>query len=101
MPKFTVEHSTSTNAIEAFEKVKKFLLEDADLKKIDPQLKVEFNEPLKQCQIKSSKFKSEVQIETSGASTKVSILVDLPLLLSPFKSQISEMLKKKLMQHLS
>ncbi|HPI39589.1 MAG TPA: hypothetical protein PLJ21_02220 [Pseudobdellovibrionaceae bacterium] len=81
--------------------MKKFLLEDQDLRKFDSQLKVDVQEPLKQCLIQSSKFKSQVNVQDYEGHSKVTILVDLPFLLTPFKNQISETLKLKLEKYLS
>lgn len=101
MAKFTIEHQNQYNADEAFEKVKKFLTEDQTLRKFDPQLKVEVQETQKICLIQSSKFKAQVEIASLQSHSKVMILVDLPLLLTPFKSQITETLKRKLEKYLS
>lgn len=103
MPKFTIEHATQRPLEDTFKNVKKFLQDDQELRKFDSDLKVEFQDDKMQCSIRSSKFKSDIHViqDSTEKASKVTITVDLPLILSPFKSQISETLKRKLIKYLS
>jgi hypothetical protein len=100
MPKFTVEHQTAHPSAEAYGKLKQFLSKPDELKKFDPKTECLFNDATQTCSIKGSQFKAEVTIQNSGSGSKVSILVDLPLLLTPFKGKVQEGLSKMLSRHL-
>lgn len=101
MPKFTVEHETSHPAPEAYSKLKQFLSKPEEMKKFDPKAECQFNDSNQTCAIKGSQFKADVSVQGQGTGSKVSITVDLPLLLTPFKSKVQEGLSKMLSRHLS
>lgn len=97
MPKFTVEHETQMSKEEAFKKVKEYLVQSESLKKLDSALQYSFNEAAYTGQIKGSKFECSV-ILTGDKPTKVSLEINIGLLLSPFKGKIQETLKGKISQ---
>ncbi len=45
---------------------------------------------------KGSKFNAELKVNETGGNSAVSIVLDLPFLLSPFKGQIKSTVEKKL-----
>lgn len=100
MPKFTVDHETSHASEAAYGKLKQFLSKPGELKKFDPKTECSFNDALQTCSIKGSQFKAEVSVQKSGEGSKVSISVDLPFLLSPFKGKVQESLTKMLAKQL-
>lgn len=101
MPKFTVEHSSSQAPDSAFESVKSVLTKDEGIKKFDAKAQVVFDDAKKSAQIKGGQFKAEMTVVPSGSGSKVAVLVDLPLLLTPFKGKVEETLKKMLSKHLA
>ncbi|MBL7669355.1 MAG: polyhydroxyalkanoic acid system family protein [Bdellovibrionaceae bacterium] len=100
MAKFTVEYQNKHSADVAFSKVKELLTKGDDLKKYDSSLQCKFNDQNMTCQIKGGKFGAELIVAPQGASSLVSIAVDLPLLLLPFKSKVQESLSRMLHKHL-
>lgn len=100
MPKFKVEHKNNLSPEIAFKKVKHLLVEGDDLKKYDPGLKCDFNDGKMSCQIKGSQFSAQLSIQSESKGSNVVIDVDLPLLLSPFKGKVQELLGKILAKNL-
>jgi hypothetical protein len=100
MPKFTVEHQTASNTQETFNKLKDFFTKTDEIKKFDPKVECSFNDQAQTCQLKGSQFKADVQIVAGSNGSKVNIIVDLPLLLTPFKGKVQEGLQKMLKKHL-
>lgn len=96
MPKFTIEHQTSLDSKQSYEKVKSFLGQDEGLKKLDPKMSLKFNDASNSCDLTGSQFKANLSITQAGSGSKVAITVDLPLLLAPFKSKVTEILTAKL-----
>lgn len=101
MPKFTMEHQTQKPADETFGSVKKFLSSAPDIQKFDAKAKVSFNDDTKTCHIDGSQFKADMKVLPSEGGSTVSVSVDLPFLLSPFKGKIQETLQKMLSKHLA
>ena len=100
MPKFTIDHPNKHNVEDAFKKVKILLTDGDDLKKYDSSLKCEFDDKKMTCHIKGSQFKAELNVTSKGTGSQVSITVDLPLLLTPFKSKVQDSLSRMLGKHL-
>jgi hypothetical protein len=101
MPKFTIEHTSSHSAKEAYEKIKTFLDRDEDIQRFDAKLKSNFDDGSMTGSIKGSQFKADVAVLTEGKGSKVQIAVDLPMLLTPFKGKVQETLQKKLAKYLA
>jgi len=97
MPKVNVETPSSHSKEKTFEIVQSLLSNDADLKKIDPNYSCEFNAANCSGKIYGSKFDAEIEIKEQS----VSMTVEIPFMLSPFKGQIKDNLEKKLTQALS
>ena len=100
MPKFTIEHDCQVSAPTAFEKIKDFMSKEEGVRRFDPKVECFFDDSSKSCQIKGSQFKADLKIAPRGDGSQVSITVDLPLLLMPFKSKVQETLIKQLTKHL-
>lgn len=101
MPKFTIEHTSSHGAKEAFGKIKTFMSEDEDLRRFDSKMQCHFNDGALNGSIKGSQFKAELSVLAQGTGSKIQIIVDLPMLLSPFKGKVQETLQKKLSKYLA
>lgn len=101
MPKFTIDHDSSHDPQATYNKVKEFLGKDQDIRRFDPKLECQFDDSKKTCKINGSQFKADVQIGASGAGSKIAVTVDLPLMLTPFKGKVQEMLKSKLAKYLA
>lgn len=101
MPKFTIEHKSSKDVESSYSLLKKFLNDDTEIKKFDENLTCKFEDSNKTVSVKGSQFKAEFSIKPNSSGSQVSVLVDLPLLLTPFKGKVEEILKKKLSKHLA
>ncbi len=103
MPKFTIDTKSEQNPTQTFEKIKKFLETDQDLKKFDPKLQCTFNASQLKGEAKGSQFKANISVNPNADNSKcvVSIEVDLPLMLTPFKGKVQETLQKKLAKALA
>lgn len=101
MPKITVNHDTQCSPDEAFEKIKKFFETDQDIRKIDPNIKIAFADAEKTGKATASQFKADIAVKPTAKGAQVSVLVDLPLMLTPFKGKVQETLEKKLKKYLA
>jgi hypothetical protein len=101
MAKFTVESKSSQNADVTFEKIKNFLENDPELKKLDPKLKCDFDLKKLCGEAKGSQFKASIKVISNGDSADVTINVDLALMLTPFNGKVQEILQKKLTKALA
>ncbi len=100
MPKFKIEHESSHKPSEAYEKIKGFLQDDVEIRRFDPKLECTFNDAQQTGQLKGSQFKADMKISANGEGSKVSLVIDLPLLLTPFKGKVQDTLQKKLTKYL-
>lgn len=100
MPKFTIDHQSNHSVEEAYSKIKEFLSNDQDIRRFDPKLQCSFDDGSKSAALKGSQFKADMSLTSSGAGSKVSVTVDLPLMLTPFKGKVQETLQKKLAKYL-
>lgn len=100
MPKFTIEHESANKPEEAYIKIKDFLSNDQDLRRFDAKLDCKFDDSDLSCKLNGSQFKADVKIDSTANGSRVFLLVDLPLLMTPFKSKVQETLQKKLTKYL-
>ena len=100
MPKFTIEHQTAKPVDETFGVVKKILSNESEIKKFDPKAKVQIDETRRSCQVTGGQFKAEMNVSENGSGSQVSVHVDIPFLLTPFKGKIQDTLQKMLGKHL-
>jgi hypothetical protein len=101
MPKVTVDHTTSLNTESAFEKIKTFFETDADLKKIDSSIKVEFSKQSGSGKVVGKQFQAEIAIKQANQGSQVTVVVDLPFILTPLKGKVQETIQKKLNKYLA
>jgi hypothetical protein len=100
MPKISIDHASSVSYDQALIKIKAFFETDKDLQKIDPKMQCQFS-PDGTGKVKGSQFKADIVVKAEGSGSKINVVVDLPLLLTPFKGKVEETLKKKLSQYLA
>ena len=101
MPKISIDHNSSLQAPESFEKIKTFFENDQDLRKLDPKMKADYDDKARKGKVTGSQFKAEVSVEESGTGSVVKLRVDLPLMLTPFKGKVQETLERKLKKYLA
>ena len=101
MPKIKIDHHSNVEASEAMIRIKSFFENDHDLKKLDPKISCEFDTQSMIGKVKGSQFKAEVLVKAQGATSQISIVVELPLLLTPVKGKVEDTVKKKLNQLLA
>jgi hypothetical protein len=96
MAKVNIDVPSKFNAQDTFTRIKKLFDESSELKKFDPQMACTFNDAQMSGVAKGGKFSAELKVNGSGDNSAVSIVLDLPMLLSPFKGQIKSTVEKKL-----
>ncbi len=96
MPKFKVNCDSKHSSKDTFGKVKNFLDNDAEIKKLDPGIKITYNETSLTGTAKGSKFEAEIKVLGKGAGSEVEIEVSLPMLLTPIKGMVQSSIEKKL-----
>ena len=101
MPKVTIDHSTNLPAAEAFSKIKTFFENDADIRRFDPNIKCDFQEGTMSGKATGSQFKADISVKNQGPGSSVQVVIDLPLLLAPFKGKVQETIQKKLSKYLA
>jgi hypothetical protein len=101
MAKFNVEHACSKDQNSTFDEIKNFLSKESEYKKFDAKAKVTFDESKKSCHIEGSQFKAIMSVIPKNDKSVVSINIEIPFLLMPFKGKIEETLKKMLSKHLT
>ena len=82
-------------------KIKNFFETDHDLKKMDNNIKCQFNDGQMKGFVTGSQFKAEVSVGQNPNGSQIEVVIDLPLLLTPFKGKVEEMIQRKLKKHLA
>lgn len=95
MPKIVIEQETKLAAVEAYQKIKTMLADDADLRKLDSGYQCQFDDAAKTGSAKGKQFQAAMRIN-EGSPSKVELTIDLPLMLTPFKGMVENTLKAKL-----
>lgn len=101
MPKLKIDHESKMPASDAFSKIKSFFESDKDIQRIDPNLKWEPTPGKMTAKASGSQFKADIAVNDKGAGSVVTLVVDLPLMLTPFKGKIESMIQQKLSQFLA
>jgi hypothetical protein len=100
MPKINIEHQCNLKTDEAFTKIKSFLQNEQEIKKLDPKVVCQFNEAQKTGKANGSQFKADISVKEHSSGSLVQLVVDLPMLLTPFKNKIQETIQRKLSKYL-
>ncbi len=101
MPKVQVDHQSSKPAAELLQRIRNFFETDPDMKKIDSQVQCHFDANQFSGRVTGSQFKAEIQIRPQSSGSLISVVVDLPLLLTPLKGKVEKILREKLEKHLA
>jgi hypothetical protein len=100
MPKINVEHSSDLSPADAFDKLKTFFQNDADIRRLDPKLQCTFQDTSMTGQATGSQFKADLSVKEKSAGSIVAVIVDLPFILTPLKGKIQDTIQRKLAKHL-
>lgn len=101
MPKFKVETPSTLTPKETFSKIKTFLENADDLKKIDANIVCTFEDSKLKGLAKGKQFKAEISVLPGDSDCMVSVEVEIPFLLTPLKGKIQESLQRKLKKALA
>ncbi len=101
MAKVNVTLNADKPADEAYQRIKKVLETDSDLKKLDSSYKTEFNDSNRTGTAKGKTFTASLEVKENGSNSTVILSVKLSLLASPFKGVVESTLNKKLERALS
>ena len=96
MPKVNVKKTCNLSAQDCFQKIKDFLPNDPDLKKLDSSYECHFHDSTLSGKAKGSKFEAEMKVHGDAPSTCVEFEISLPFILTPIKGVVEATLKKKL-----
>jgi len=81
--------------------IKNFFETDKDLQRMDPKIQCQISTDQGSAKVQGSQFKADVTVKASGSGSQIKVVIDLPLLLSPFKGKVEETIKKKLGKYLA
>lgn len=101
MPKVSIDHKSSMPATDAYSKIKTFFDSDPDIRRLDPKLSCTFTDSSMTGKATGSQFKADIAVKGDAAGSTVTVIVDLPLLLAPFKGKVQETIQKKLAKYLA
>lgn len=80
--------------------IRNFFENDQDLRKVDSSIQCHFQPGALKGKVSGSQFKADVDVSAQAPGSLISIVIDLPLILTPFKGKVEEVLKRKLQKHL-
>lgn len=101
MPKVNIDHKSSLSSEEAFAKIKIFFETDQDIRRLDPKIQCQFSDSSLSGKAHGSQFKADISVREEGSGSLILVVVDLPLLLAPFKAKVQETISKKLNKYLT
>lgn len=99
MPKILIERQTGLEATDAYTKIKSMLADDKDLRKFDAGYQCQFDDAALTGAAKGKQFSADLKV--AGSPTTVALTIDLPIMLTPFKGMVENLLKTKLEKILS
>ena len=94
MPQVKVTHEIKGKKQAVYSAVKEYLDGRDTLDKLGA--KMVWNDKACEGKIEAGNFSGALEVSEKGGESSVSISIDLPLLLSPFKGKVQEELKKHL-----
>ncbi len=98
MPTININHSSPFTARETFNKAKALLSQGEGLKKFDSHIQYQFDDSTMSGELNGRQFKARLNVTESGDKAHVSIVIDIPFPLIPFKGQIQASIEEKLNQ---
>lgn len=98
MPKINFEIPVPVDAETAFDKVKKFMKADNEIKSFDSKMSCTFDEKTQSCLIKGSQFSASIGVEKEKTKDKsnVKVQIEIPFALMLFKGKIQDMVEKNI-----
>ncbi len=96
----TINHLTTLPLDRVTEIVRILFEKDSHLQKLDPDIRCQVSSSQKEIEVSGSRFEAHVRLQPRDSGTQVCIVVDLPLLLSPFKGKVEETIREKLSKYL-
>jgi hypothetical protein len=94
MPQVKVKHEIEGEKKKVFSAVKKYLTGRDTLSKLGAT--IDWDDKSCTGEIEAASFKGQLAVTEKSGTSLVEILIDLPLLLTPFKGKVEEELKKHL-----
>jgi hypothetical protein len=94
MPKVKVKQDIKGDKKKVYSAVKSYLEGKDTLKKLGGS--IEWNDKACSAEIEGSNFTGNIAVAEAKGTSTVEIMIDLPLLLTPFKGKVEEELKKHL-----
>lgn len=94
MPKILIEKETGMSPGDAYSKIKTMLADDKDLRKFDAGYQCLFDDAAMTGAAKGKQFSADLKV--ASGPTKVALTIDLPIMLTPFKGMVENLLKSKL-----
>lgn len=82
-------------------KIKEFFETDKTLQQLDSNVQCNFDLQTLKGKVKSSKFSADIQVVAQGPGSMIQVVIDLPLLLTPFRGKVEEVLRHKLQKYLA
>ena len=101
MPKVNVEYKSTLKPQDAYTKIKGFFDQSDAIRRFDPKVKCEFPDGKSVGKVHGSQFKADITVHSEGPGSKILVVVDLPLILSPFKGKVEELIRRKLGKYLA
>ena len=96
MPTIKVSAETRLSPKESFERVSRLFENDKELRKLDSELKCNFDPSSLSGTAQGKQFKAEMNVRPSAQGSSVELKVDLPFHLSLVKGMVQKTLEKKL-----
>lgn len=94
MPKVAVEQEVKGSPDKVYAAVKEYMQGRDTLKKLGAE--IEWKDKAKSAVISGGSFAGAISVAGDAKKSLVSITIDLPLLMSPFKGKVKEELEKHL-----
>lgn len=94
MPKVEVEQEVKGSTEKVYAAVKQYMQGRDTLTKLGAE--IEWKDKANTAMISGSNFAGEILVEGDGKKALVTISIDLPFLLSPFKGKVKDELEKHL-----
>lgn len=94
MPKVEVEQEVKGSVEKVYAAVKEYIGGKDTLKKLGAE--IEWKDKAKSATISGGQFAGEICVEGDAKKALVTISIDLPFLMSPFKGKVKEELEKHL-----
>ncbi|MCX7977756.1 MAG: polyhydroxyalkanoic acid system family protein [Bdellovibrionaceae bacterium] len=101
MPKFSIDHQCPKDTESTYQRLKELLTSEVDLTRYDAKSKLTFDDGKRCASVQGGQFNAALNVTPVGTGSKITISVDLPLLLLPFKGKVQESLEKMLKKYFS